>query len=211
MNVKQSFFKEDGGDRGILVDIVTRYWLDDSWFKPRWGRCLPYISRPARAHPASSKIGTGALFLLESGRSVALTVHSHLALGLKKGQSYTSTPPHSSKLFVLFCLLFVLCRSVYCVCVCVQMCTVLLPSGGYPIAVNKYIIYYTNSWNVTGWTSFRKIVSWELSVILVRVGDHAASGRRRLGRYATTELQNVTLQHTAFSTTQSVLTRKHTL
>jgi len=27
--------------------------------------------------------------------------------------------PHSSKIFVLFCLLFVLCRSVYCVCKCV--------------------------------------------------------------------------------------------
>jgi len=40
--------------------------------------------------------------------------------------------------FVLFCVLFVLCRSVYCVCVCV---CVLLPPGGYPIAVNKYIMY----------------------------------------------------------------------
>ena len=27
--------------------------------------------------------------------------------------------PHTSKLFVLFYVLFVLCRSVYCVCVCV--------------------------------------------------------------------------------------------
>jgi len=42
--------------------------------------------------------------------------------------------PHSSK--ILGC-------SVYCVCVCVcvQMCTVLLPPGGYPIAVKKYIIH----------------------------------------------------------------------
>jgi hypothetical protein len=30
---------------------------------------------------------------------------------------------------------------VLCI-VCVQMCTVLLPPGGYPIAVNKYIISY---------------------------------------------------------------------
>jgi hypothetical protein len=42
---------------------------------------------------------------------------------------------HSSK---------ILCRSVYCVCVCVCVCvcTVLLPPGGYPIAVNKYIILF---------------------------------------------------------------------
>jgi hypothetical protein len=46
--------------------------------------------------------------------------------------------PYSSKIFVLFYVLFVLCRSVYCLCV---MCTELLPPGGDPIAVNKYIIY----------------------------------------------------------------------
>ena len=50
----------------------------------------------------------------------------------------TGHGPHSSKIFVL-------CRSVYCVyvCVCVCVCVnvyLLLPSGGYPIAVNKYII-----------------------------------------------------------------------
>jgi len=30
---------------------------------------------------------------------------------------------------------------VFCI-VCVYMCTELLPPGGYPIAVNKYIISY---------------------------------------------------------------------
>jgi len=40
---------------------------------------------------------------------------------------------------VFFYVLFVLCRSVYFLCV--YMCTVLLPPGGYPIAVNKYVIY----------------------------------------------------------------------
>jgi hypothetical protein len=35
----------------------------------------------------------------------------------------------------MYCLFF----AVLCI-VCVQMCTVLLPPGGYPIAVNKYII-----------------------------------------------------------------------
>ena len=44
--------------------------------------------------------------------------------------------PHSSKNFVLFYILFVLCRSVCCVCV---MCIVLLAPGGYPF-VNKYNI-----------------------------------------------------------------------
>jgi hypothetical protein len=38
------------------------------------------------------------------------------------------------KLIVLFCVLFV--------CKCVLYCTVLLPPGGNPIAVNKYIMSY---------------------------------------------------------------------
>jgi len=37
-------------------------------------------------------------------------------------------------MYCLFC-------DVSCI-VCVYMCTVLLPPGGYPIAVNKYIITY---------------------------------------------------------------------
>jgi len=48
---------------------------------------------------------------------------------------------------VFFVLFFVfLCCSMYCLfcvilcIVCVYMCTVLLPPGGYPIAVYKYII-----------------------------------------------------------------------
>jgi hypothetical protein len=61
----------------------------------------------------------------------------------------TGHGPHSSTLvvvcvvrllFVLFYILFVLCSSLYCLCVC--MCTVLLPPGGYPTAVNKYISYH---------------------------------------------------------------------
>jgi len=56
--------------------------------------------------------------------------------------------PALFQIFVLFYVLFVLCRSLYCLfcvvlcIVCVYMCTVLLPPGGYPIAVNKYIISY---------------------------------------------------------------------
>jgi len=46
----------------------------------------------------------------------------------------TGHGPHSSKLVVI-CV-------VLCI-VCVYMCTVLLPPGGYPIAVNKYTVSYT--------------------------------------------------------------------
>jgi hypothetical protein len=42
--------------------------------------------------------------------------------------------PHSSKIVVLFYVLFVLCRSVYCLCVIVYCTTA---TGGYPIAVSK--------------------------------------------------------------------------
>jgi len=47
--------------------------------------------------------------------------------------------------FALLYVLFVLCRSLYCWDV--YMCTVLLPPGGYPIAV-KYIIPCTQSFNI---------------------------------------------------------------
>ena len=36
--------------------------------------------------------------------------------------------------------MYCLFRVILCI-VCVYMCTVLLPPGGYPIAVNKYIKY----------------------------------------------------------------------
>jgi len=39
--------------------------------------------------------------------------------------------------YIIYCLFCV----VLCI-VCVYMCTVLLPPGGYPVAVNKYIIPY---------------------------------------------------------------------
>ena len=58
----------------------------------------------------------------------------------------TGHGPHSS--YFLCCSMYFLCCSMYslfcdvlCI-VCVYMCTVLLPPGGYPIAVNKYIISY---------------------------------------------------------------------
>ena len=45
---------------------------------------------------------------------------------------------HSSNFRVFLYIVFFL---VLCI-VCVYMCTVLLPPGGYPIAVNKYIVSY---------------------------------------------------------------------
>ena len=41
-----------------------------------------------------------------------------------------------------------LCCSTYCL-FCVVLCTVLLPPGGYPIAVNKYIIYHIISYHIS--------------------------------------------------------------
>ena len=51
----------------------------------------------------------------------------------------TGHGPHSFKFLCcsMYCLFCVVLRIV-----CVYMCTVLLPPGGYPIAVNKYIISY---------------------------------------------------------------------
>jgi len=65
----------------------------------------------------------------------------------------TGHGPHSSKIlccmYCLFCV--VLCIVCVCVCVCtVLYCTVLLPPGGYPIAVN-------NSYH-TGWAKSRYTV-----------------------------------------------------
>jgi hypothetical protein len=46
------------------------------------------------AHPASYTMGTGSFpGVKRAGRGVALTTHPHLAPGLKKEYSYTSTPP----------------------------------------------------------------------------------------------------------------------
>jgi len=58
----------------------------------------------------------------------------------------TGHGPHSSKIFVLFYIYFVLFYVLFvCGVLCIVgecMCTVRLPPGGYPIAVNKYILLY---------------------------------------------------------------------
>jgi len=59
--------------------------------------------------------------------------------GLRICERQFSRKTSGSLIFVLFYVLFVLCHSVYCL---LYMYTVLLPTGGYPIAVNKHIISY---------------------------------------------------------------------
>jgi len=75
-----------------------------------------------------------------------------------------------------------LCCSMYCLfsvvlcIVCVYMCTVLLPPGGYPIAV-KYILYYSHSNWKDGLTNCRIIFSWNYNSPLVGVSDSFKSSQ----------------------------------
>jgi len=64
-------------------------------------------------------------------------------------------------IFVLFYVLFVLCRSLYFLCVC--MCTELLPPGGYPIAVKYHIIPYL-SYNISYHINY--IISYSIHHII---------------------------------------------
>jgi len=78
-----------------------------------------------------------------------------LGLGLNPGLLTEKPRRIKCLIFVLFYVFFVfyvfLCCSMYCLffdvlcIVCVYMCTVLLPPGGYPIAVNKCIISYNDA------------------------------------------------------------------
>jgi len=58
-------------------------------------------------------------------------------------------------IYIYIYILFVLSRSLYCLCV--YMCTVLLPPGGYPIAV-KYISYHILSYSIISY----RIVSYRI-------------------------------------------------
>jgi hypothetical protein len=53
--------------------------------------------------------------------------------------THTHTHPHITKQYKTTTVQYCLFCVVFCI-VCVYMCTVLLPPGGYPIAVKKYII-----------------------------------------------------------------------
>ena len=76
------------------VGIATRYGLDGPRIESPWGArfSVPVQTGPG-AHPASFTMGTGSFLGVKSGQGVTLTTHPHLALRLRKEQSYTSTPP----------------------------------------------------------------------------------------------------------------------
>ena len=65
-------------------------------------------------------------------------------------------------MYCLFCV-------VLCI-VCVYVCTVLLPPGGYPIAVNKYIIFF-----------WRNSPQWVMASSFTRFLDHTQR-RTTVGR-----------------------------
>jgi len=61
----------------------------------------------------------------------------------RDGARPTLFPVSSCVILCIFCICVVLCI------VCVQMCTVLLPPGVNPIAVNKYIVSYPISYIIS--------------------------------------------------------------
>ena len=83
---------------------------------------------------------------------------------------------HSSKFLCCSCSMYFLCCSMYfCVVICIAcfvsfsvlfvfgwMCTVLLPPGGYPIAVNKYIISYYISYHIISYIISYHIISYHI-------------------------------------------------
>ena len=88
-------------------------------------------------------------------------------LSCKANSNVTSakTGPTLLLIFVLFYVLFVLCRSLYCLCL--YMCTELLPPGGYPVAV-KYIISYHKMLSMTrGSKNTNNPLSWKRSIFPV--------------------------------------------
>ena len=63
---------------------------------------------------------------------------------------------------VMFCLFCV----VLCI-VCVYMCTELLPPGGYPVALNKYIISYHISYHIISYIISYHIISYHISSYII--------------------------------------------
>ena len=78
--------------RNSSVGTTTRYGLDDAEIESRWGtRFSTPVQTGPGAHPASYTMGTGSFpGVKRSGRGV-----DPLAPRLRKGYSYTSTPPLS--------------------------------------------------------------------------------------------------------------------
>ena len=70
----------------VIIIMATRYGLESPGIKSRWRRAVPCPSRPALGHtqPPAQWVPVQDY--------VALTTHPTLAPGLKKEQSYISTP-----------------------------------------------------------------------------------------------------------------------
>jgi hypothetical protein len=79
--------------RDSSVGVATRYGLDGPGIESVLTGFSKHVQTGPGTHLASYKIGNGSLFYEQSGQGVALTIHTHLAPGLKKEKSYTSTTP----------------------------------------------------------------------------------------------------------------------
>ena len=80
-----------GEGRDSSVGTATGYGLDDPGFESRCGRDFTHPSRPAEGPTQPSIQWVSGISRGLSGRGVALTIHSSLALRLKKEYSDTST------------------------------------------------------------------------------------------------------------------------
>ena len=79
--------------QGSAVSIATRHGLEDPGTESGWGRDFPHLSRRAleptqRPVQCVPSLSPGR----KKGQGVALTP-PHLVRRLKKGYSYTATPP----------------------------------------------------------------------------------------------------------------------
>jgi hypothetical protein len=81
------------GGPGSSVGIATGYKLDSPGSNPSGGEISTPVQTGPGAHPASCTMGTGSFLGVKSGRGVTLTPQPHSSAMVKKGQSYTSTPP----------------------------------------------------------------------------------------------------------------------
>jgi len=84
--------------------------------------------------------------------------------------------------FCVFCFVALFCVLFVCICVLVLVlvlyctvlyctvlyCTVLLPPGGYPISVNKYIISHTNICNMW-YISIPHDIQVDISAIYINI------------------------------------------
>ena len=59
----------------VAQSALTELWAGRSGIGSRWGRDIPPVQTGPRAHPASSKMGTGSFPGVKCGRGVLLTTH----------------------------------------------------------------------------------------------------------------------------------------